>query len=132
MKALVRTGAFTKNLQAKLKESCYCDSFVLPSFSVLTPKVKLVIIAAPSRKLQLNNPLCFVHSSTAGHAATAQYSKPEKSLYPLSPVRMRTIELGHDKQQLYAVLLSCPFLFFWHIAYKNDSTIVKSYKIKNF
>jgi len=79
MKSLVRTGAFTKNLQAKLKESCYCDSFVLPSFSVLTPKAKLVIIAAPRRKLQLNNPLCFVHSSTAGHAATAQYNKPERA-----------------------------------------------------
>jgi len=32
--------------------------------------------------LESNIALCFVHSSTAGHAAWWQYSKPEKSLHP--------------------------------------------------
>ena len=32
--------------------------------------------------LESNIALCFVHSSTAGHAAWWQYSKPDKSLHP--------------------------------------------------
>ena len=37
-------------------------------FFALTANIRLAIIAVPSKKLQLNNSLCFVHSSTAGHA----------------------------------------------------------------
>ena len=46
-------------------------------------------------------------------------------------VRTRTLELGHDKQQLYAVLLSCPFLFFWHNAHKTSAEIIQPYEIEN-
>ena len=53
--------------------------------------------------------------------------KPDKNLVK----RIRPIELGHDKQRLYAVLLSCPFCFYWHNAYKDHSAIVQPYKIKN-
>ena len=40
--------------------------------------------------------IMFVHSSTAGHAAWWQYSKPDKTLVECT----RPIELGHDKQPL--------------------------------
>ena len=90
-----------------MKVSCYHDSFVLPVFSALTPQNWLAIIAVPSKKPQLNNPLCFVHSSTAGHAACWQYSKPDKNLVK----RIRPIELGHDKQQPRAVAVMSFFVF---------------------
>ena len=64
-------------------------------------------IIAVSKKTQMNSPLCFVHSSTAGHAACWQYSKPDKNLVK----RIRPIELGHDKQQLRAVGVMSFFVF---------------------
>ena len=67
------------------------------------------------QKLQLNNPLCFVHSSTAGHAACWQYSKPDKNLVK----RIRPIELGHDKQQLRAVDVMSFFVFSVPVMHQN-------------